>query len=133
GREEMNILAVRLVVELPQRLDVVKNPEGAPVRGDDQVVVVHCEVVDGSLREIHLQRLPVRAVVVRDEDAGFGSRVKKAAVLWVLADHVNVRGVGNSIRQLRPLLAVTGGPVDVRTEIVQAMAVDSDISGPGVM
>ena len=115
----MSILAVGLVVELPQRLDIVENPEGAPMRGNDQIIVVDREVVDGSLREIHLKRLPVRAVVVRNEDAGFGSRVEKSAALRVFADHVNVSGVGNSVRQLRPLLAVAGGLVDVRSEIVQ--------------
>ena len=44
--------------ELAQLGQVVHDPEGAPVGGGDQVVVLDLQVVDGDHREVGPQRLP---------------------------------------------------------------------------
>src|ERR1019366_8550200 len=48
----------RLRVELPERRDVVEDPEAAAVRGDDEVVTVNDEIADGRGRHVEAQRLP---------------------------------------------------------------------------
>ena len=49
-------------VDLPQRCDVIKHPETASMRRNDEIVLVHQEVTHGCVRQIQLQRLPVIAV-----------------------------------------------------------------------
>src|ERR1700722_8914643 len=48
---------------LTQGSDVIENPEGTPVSGDDQVFAMNGEVADGSHGQIDLQGLPVVAIV----------------------------------------------------------------------
>ena len=63
------VCALGLAGDLPQRRDVVENPESAPVRRDEQVVTMNGDVADGSNRQIQLQRLPVIAIVEGNIDA----------------------------------------------------------------
>ena len=51
----MHILFGHVVAELPQRREVVKNPEGTAVGCDHQIVVLHDQVVDRRRRQIQLQ------------------------------------------------------------------------------
>src|SRR5271163_34474 len=51
-----------------ERSDVIENPEGAAVRGQDQVAFVNPKVAHGGVRQIQLQGLPVIAVVERNPD-----------------------------------------------------------------
>ena len=54
---------------LAQGREVVENPEGAAVGGDDEVVIVDDEVAGVAGGKIQLERLPVVAVVERNVDA----------------------------------------------------------------
>ena len=60
--------------DLPQRRDVVEDPEAAAVRADDDVVVVDHEIADRRGRHVQPQRLPVIAVVERDIDLRLACR-----------------------------------------------------------
>ena len=77
GRVETRILIHGFLVPLAERRDVVENPEGAAVGGDDQIVAVNDEIADGTGRQIILQRAPGIAVVEGNEDARFRFRRKE--------------------------------------------------------
>src|SRR5207249_2684388 len=62
---------------LPQRLQVVEDPERATVRAEHEVVVLDHEVVDGNDRQVAAKSLPAAAVVERDVRAGLGAGVQQ--------------------------------------------------------
>src|SRR5215472_11636314 len=83
-------------------------------------------------REIHLQTLPVIAVVEGDRDARLRARVQQSTTLRVLAHYVDVAGGGKAAIHLLP-----GGAVVMRTQdagplVIQCVPVDGSISGAAV-
>ena len=74
--EEMCVGSAHLRRELMEGTDIVQDPKGPALRRDDQIVSMKFDVANGHVRQIQLERLPVRAVVERDEDAEFSSGVK---------------------------------------------------------
>ena len=53
--------------KLLQRRDVVHDPQRPAHRRDHEIVAMHLDVGDRRRRQVLLQRLPVAAVVERDE------------------------------------------------------------------
>src|SRR5439155_8905925 len=74
-RVKVNILLCGLVAELPQRREIIQDPEGMPVRGQHEIIVFHYQIMYGSGRQVQLQRTPVCAVVERNVNASLGSGV----------------------------------------------------------
>ena len=121
-----------IVGELAERAEVVEDPEGAAVGGDDEIVVLDDEIVDRGGGQIQFERAPVCAVVEGNIDAGFGSGVEQAALLGIFANGANEGAIGNAVGELGPGLAVVGGFVDVGFEVVALVAIDGDVGGAGV-
>ncbi len=113
--------------DLPQRRDVVENPDAAPVRADDEVVVFDDEIADRGRGHVQSQRLPVVAVVERHVDLRFGSGEEQALPLRILADDADGRAARNAGDDLLPRLAAVVGPVDVRVHVVDPQRVDSRV------
>ena len=118
--------------DLPQRRDVVQDPERAPHRRRDEIAVVDLEVGDRRRRQILLQRLPVLALVERHVRALQRAGVEQSFLLGILAHDVHrlirrdaVRAVG----QQRPVRAVVVRHVEVRLEVVQVHPVHGDVRG----
>ena len=78
--------------------------------------------------EIELHRLPARAIVERNINAGFGSRVKQPALVRIFANHARERAIGNPVRDLLPRLAVVIRLVQVRFVIVILVHRRGDVS-----
>ncbi len=95
------------------------------------VVVMNDQIADRSGRKVHLQRLPMVAVVPGDVDAAFGSGEKQALALGIFADRVD-GFVGQSGYDLLPTLAAIVCAIDIRMEVVEAEAVHGSIDGCGV-
>ncbi len=78
--------------ELLQRRDVVGDPDAAPVRRDDQVVVARMDqdVVDARRRKVVHELLPLLAAVERDEQPELGADVEQVPVLRILAHDLDV-------------------------------------------
>ena len=72
---------------LLQRQHVVHDEEPAPHRREHEVAVVDADVGHRRDRQVLLERLPVGAVVERDEEAELGARVEQPLAARVLADH----------------------------------------------
>ena len=90
-RVKVNVTLCNLIAVLPQRRNIVENPECAPMRGQNEVVILHHQIVHRCRGQIQLQRTPVRSVVERYIHASFGSRIEQAAFLRVFAHHPNER------------------------------------------
>ena len=91
--------------DLAQRAQIVQNPERTAVSGDGEVVIVNDEVVNRRVRKIVLKRLPVRAVVKGNPDAGLGPRVKQSFAPGIFAHGVDVgivRQAGDDLVQVLP-------------------------------
>ena len=101
-------------IHLPERRNVVEHPEAAPVRGDHEFVALHDEVGDRDVGHVEPQRLPVRAVVVRDVDAVLSRRVEQTAAILVLAHCMDVVVGTNALDDLGPAAAEVGRAEDVR-------------------
>ena len=98
----MHLGAIHFRVQLAQGREVVEDPERPAVRGDHQIIVFDHQVVDGSGRQVQLERLPATAVVKRHEDADFRAGIEQALALGVLAHCVNVGAFRQSAGDFRP-------------------------------
>ena len=111
GREEVGRGGRELGLRLPQRRDVVEDPERAALRRDDDVLVLDHEVGHGNDGQVALQRLPRRAGVEGHVDPRLGAGEQQAAAHGVLAHHAH-EGVGGAgppatERQVAPKSVVT--------------------------
>ena len=98
-----------LRIDLAQRGHVVEHPEGAAMSRHDEVVIFHHQIVDRRGRQIHLQRLPMRAVIERNINAELGAGVEQAAAFRIFAHGVDVGAVGDSVGDGGPALAGVAG------------------------
>jgi hypothetical protein len=69
-----------------ERSNVIENPERPTLCRHNQVVVVNLDVAYRNVREIQLKRLPVCAVVERNEHPKLGSRVQQTFTRRILAN-----------------------------------------------
>ena len=76
GLKQMHGLRFDLLIELVQRRDVIQNPEGPPLGGCDQIIVMHPQIRDRNLGKVQLQWLPLAAVIEGNVHARFGSGVQ---------------------------------------------------------
>ena len=122
--------------KLLQRRQVIQDPERAALRAHDQVVVPELQVADRHDRQVALERLPAGAVVDRDEQPEFRSRVEQARAPRVFAHHAD-RVVGRdavpAIGNAGPGLSVVVGAPGVGCVVVQAVAVRGDVGASGHM
>ena len=116
------------LVELAERRDVVEDPESSSVRGRDQVVVLDDDIAHRARRHIQTERLPVIAVVKRDEDLLFRAREKQALAHRVLADGIHRRPPGDPVHDLGPRFSAVVRPEDVRPHVVDPDGVDGRVS-----
>ncbi len=126
-REELRVRARHLVRQLVQRREVVEDPEGASLRRDEQVAVLHPHVGDRDDREVELERRPVRAVIERDVHPELGPGVQQPLAVGVLAHHARRCAVGNAVgsgREQRPRRTIVIGLVDKRPEVAKEVARD---------
>ncbi len=76
------------------------------------------DVIDRRHRQVGLQRLPVRAIVLREKHAALGGGVEQAFALAVHAHGVHKGACWNAVGQRSPGLAEVGGLEDVRSKVV---------------
>ena len=68
-----------------QRRQVVKHPERSTVRRGNEIVLFHGKVVDRNDRQVHLQRLPIVAIVKAHVEAGLCARIEQPFAFWIFA------------------------------------------------
>ena len=117
--EKMRGGLCHLVIKLPQRREVIKNPERAAVRRNDQVIAVNVEVTHRGVWQIQLQRLPVVAVVERNVDGSFRSREEQTFSHGIFAYHVARAAIGNAPGNFRPRFSIIARAINVRAQIVE--------------
>ena len=122
-----------LVRVLPQRRDIIENPERASMGRNHQIVVLDDQIVHRRRRQIQLKRLPLRPIVERHVHPGLSPRIKQPALFRILAHHAHESIVWNSLRQLRPRLAVVAGLVNVGMQIVELMPISRHVGRPRIM
>jgi len=71
--EQIGARARDFILDLPQRGDVIEDPEASAVCRDDQIVSMHRQITHRGRRQIQSERLPVIAVVERDKHRAFGA------------------------------------------------------------
>src|SRR5215472_10586588 len=98
-----------------------------------QIVIFDHEIVDRCYGKIQLQRLPMRAVIKRHEDAELSSCVKQTSALGIFAHSVYICAVGNSSCNCAPIFSEVGCLENVRFEIVELMPIHRYVSGVTVM
>src|SRR5215471_12539863 len=109
--------------ELPQRREIIEDPEAAAVSADDQVAIVHYQIADRCSQHVQPQRLPVLAVIEADEDSEFRSGEQQAFAHRILAYRVH-RAIREPAHDLLPGSSAIVSAPDVRLEVVQAKSID---------
>src|ERR1700694_5585362 len=101
----MGILLENRGEELPERCEVVQDPEATPVGREHEVAEawLHRNTVNRRGREVVLQGLPFLAVVEGDKEAILESQIQEPTSRWILTQHVAV-GEGGSRQSCRDLL-----------------------------
>src|SRR5262249_50638847 len=113
-RFEENCLLIRVLCRvLAQRSDVIQHPEGSAVRRDDQIIVVHYDIVHGGLGKVSLQRLPMCAIVERNENTFLGCGEEETSSFWIFADSMHKGVLRKVIIDAGPALAEVRRLVDV--------------------
>src|SRR5262249_28412393 len=84
--EQMRIARRHRSAHLLERGDVVHDVEAAAMRGDDQITILECEIVNGDDRQVAAERLPVSAVVLRIPHAALGARDQQPALRRILTN-----------------------------------------------
>ena len=130
---EVGVRPGHFVRQLPQRREVVQDPEGASLGGDHEVAVMDLEVGDGRHRQVELERLPPDSVVERDIHPVFRAGEQEALSLRILPDRANevTRADAVVAGQEAPGGAVVVRPEYVRREVVLAVPVHGDESASG--
>ena len=95
----------------------------------DQIVIFYREIVNRRHWQIQLQRLPMRPVIKRHEDAELSSRVKQAFAPGIFAHGVDIGAFGNPVRNCAPIFSKIGCFENVRLEIVQLVPVHRNVRG----
>src|SRR5205085_3458463 len=85
------------------------------------------EIADRACGHIQTERLPVVAVVERDEDGALRAAKQQPSALVIFAHRVD-RIIGQPSDDLRPRLAAVARAIDVRVHIIKAYAIDGDVS-----
>src|SRR5712664_2054568 len=117
---------------LPQRRDVVENPEGAAVRGYNEIVAMNREIAHGRVRQIQLQRLPIATIVEGNVHGAFGTGVEQTFSRGIFAHHVAGAAIGNSLGNFRPRFSEIARAVNVRAQIVEPERIDRRVRRAGV-
>src|SRR2546425_5996147 len=84
-------------------------------------------------RQIHLEWLPMGAIIERNKNAELGSGVKQTFALGIFAHGVHIRAIGNSIYNCVPVFSQVCCSENVRLEVVEFMSIDRDISTVAVV
>src|SRR5579875_257295 len=133
GPEKVSRAILYILIYLAQRRDVIQYPERASMRSSDEIVVLDGQVVNGHDGQIALQRLPVRAIIKRDEDAYLGSGIEQAAALRVFANDARESVLGNAIGDFCPGAPIIVGFVEIGPEVVEFVARSGQIGRSRVM
>src|SRR5438445_5871073 len=89
------------------------------------------DITNGHVRQIQLERLPVRTVVEGDEDAEFRSRVEQTFAIWILTH--DARGpIGRNavlpVSQTRPGLSVVIRAINVWLVVAKQPTINGIVS-----
>src|SRR5207247_11180042 len=87
--EEMEFLRGEAGSVLPDRREVVQDPEAAAVRRGDQVSVLDREIVQRHRRQVLLEPLPVRPIVEGHPDAALGPGIEEPRAGGVVAPQLS--------------------------------------------
>ena len=110
-----------------QRNDVIKHVEATPVGCDHEIVAVDGDVAHRARRESAAQRLPIIAIIERNEEVPLGPGEEQPPLHGIFADHVHRVGPalpGESVRDLGPGAASVPSPQDVRPLVFEPVPID---------
>ena len=123
-----NDVARRAAATLPERRDVVEDPEPATMRCNHEIIVLNNEIADRSRRQIQSQRFPIRAVIKRDVNAFFSSGEEQTFAFRIFADCVYDLPRWYSVHDFSPRLAAVVRCKNVRPQVIDAQRVDRCVS-----
>ena len=119
-------------LKLAQGRDVIQYPEGAAMGRDYQIVAMNDKIAHRSHGEIELERLPLFAIVERNEYADLGAGEKQALAFRIFANGVDDSASRQAVDDFIPGLATIVRAQDVRLQVVKADAVDGRVGRGGV-
>ncbi len=132
-REQVHGLVPEVLGGLADDREIVEDPEAAPLRRGDEVVLADGQVGDWHGRQVQVERLPVVAVVEGDEHAALGAGIQQSPPLGILAHDAYEVVLRQIVVDLVPVIAVIRHLVDVRPEVVHLVAGYRDVDRAGIV
>src|SRR5260221_2456144 len=115
--------ARNLGAELPQRRDVIEDPKRSAMSSNNNIVAMNDQIADRSRRQIHLQRLPMIAVVPGHIHGAFGAGKQQSLALYIFAHRVDGLVFGQAADDFLPRLSAIVRAVDIRMQVIEPEAV----------
>ena len=122
--EEVTLCGRRLA----QRLNVVEDPEPAPVGRDREVVALDDQIANRGRGHVQSQGFPMPAIVEGNEYALLGAGIEQAFAQRIFANHVDhgPRG-GQSQGDRIPMLSAVVSTEDLRLQDIEPQRIDRRI------
>ena len=130
-REQVQLRGGDVVLPLPERGEIVQDPEGAALRRHDEVSVLHDEVGDRHDREVPLEAGPRPAVVQGEVETGLRSREEEALPPGVLADDAREGVAGDTGVDPSPGRPEVGRFPEVGSEVAELVERSGEVRRPG--
>src|SRR6266446_7134732 len=99
---------------------------------NDNIVMMNYEVADRSRRQIHLQRLPMVAIVPGHIHSAFGSGKQQSLALNIFSHRVDWLIVGQAAYDFLPRFAAVVSAVDIRMQVIEPEAVHRRVGSCGI-
>jgi hypothetical protein len=114
---------------------VVQNPDAAPVRRQDHVVLARMEddLVDRNGWQSRADPIPAAAAIRRDEQAELGASVEHRGILRIFGQRHHHLSLGQTLADQAEVLAAVGARVDIVVVVVVPVVIKRDIDGVGVV
>src|SRR5215831_3846850 len=115
------------ILKLPQRCDVVQNPETATVGPDAEIVTLDNQIANGSGAHVQPERLPMVAIIERHIDSALSAGEEQSFAFRVFADSIGVFVSRNAAGDFGPVRAAVVRAIDMRSQIIEPQSVDGRI------
>src|SRR5437867_2538946 len=95
--------------------------------GNDQIIVFNDEIPDRGDRQIHLQRLPLVAVIEGDVDSVLSASKKQSFPYWIFAHNVDIGALRNAFCDFGPSLSQVVRAINIGLQVVRLMTIDGGV------
>ena len=125
--EQMRPGGIETLQPLPQHIEIIEQPKAPALGSDDEVVVLERQISDGHLRQIELERTPIRTVVRTHIQTELRAGVQQARRVAVGTDDAGEMPAVDALGEGAPSGAVVVGVIQIRRVVARLVPGGCDV------